>query len=48
MPWSYSYTYIGILCHDIYILTIPKVHMGLSDVITRLKRIQKCNSQAYS
>ncbi|KHG08259.1 Putative protease AXL1 [Gossypium arboreum] len=48
MPWSYSHTYIGILCHDICILTLPKVYTGFSDVITRLKRIQKCSSQAYS
>ena len=41
-------SYIRILCHDICILTIPKVHTGLSDVITRSKRIQKCSSQAYS
>ncbi|KHG20741.1 hypothetical protein F383_27935 [Gossypium arboreum] len=35
MPWSYSHTHIGILCHDICILAIPKVHTGLSDVISR-------------
>ncbi|KHF97275.1 hypothetical protein F383_35067 [Gossypium arboreum] len=26
-------SHIGILCHDICILTIPKVHTGLSDVL---------------
>ncbi|KHG07964.1 hypothetical protein F383_34782 [Gossypium arboreum] len=41
MPWSYSHTYIGILCHDIRILAIPKVQIGLSDVLARLKRIRK-------
>ncbi|KHG21227.1 hypothetical protein F383_08637 [Gossypium arboreum] len=35
MPWSYSHTYTGILCYDICILAIPKVHMGLLDAITR-------------
>ncbi|KHF97600.1 hypothetical protein F383_37117 [Gossypium arboreum] len=40
MPWSYSHTHIGILCHDICILTIPKVHTGLSDVVTQSKRIR--------
>ncbi|KHG19222.1 hypothetical protein F383_24288 [Gossypium arboreum] len=25
-------SHIGILCHDICILTIPKVHTGLSDM----------------
>ncbi|KHF97836.1 dna replication complex gins psf1 [Gossypium arboreum] len=34
MPWSYSYIYIEILCHDICILTIPKVHTGLLDVVS--------------
>ncbi|KHG03578.1 hypothetical protein F383_26878 [Gossypium arboreum] len=46
MPWSYSHTYIGILCHDICILVIPKVPTGLSDVVTRSKQIQKYSSQA--
>ncbi|KHG17829.1 hypothetical protein F383_21740 [Gossypium arboreum] len=37
ISWSYSHTYIGILCHDICILAIPKVHTRLSDVVTRSK-----------
>ncbi|KHF99542.1 hypothetical protein F383_38536 [Gossypium arboreum] len=45
MPWSYSYTYIGILCHDICILAIPKVHIGLSDVVTQSNRTRKISSQ---
>ncbi|KHG04786.1 Multifunctional CCA [Gossypium arboreum] len=27
-------SHIGILCHDICILAIPKVHTGLSDAVT--------------
>ncbi|KHG08844.1 Neural cadherin-1 [Gossypium arboreum] len=27
--WSYMKLHIGILCHDICILTIPMVHTGL-------------------
>ncbi|KHG16448.1 hypothetical protein F383_21490 [Gossypium arboreum] len=27
--WSYTTTHIGILCHDICILTIPMVHTGI-------------------
>ncbi|KHG07144.1 Envelope glycoprotein [Gossypium arboreum] len=46
MPWSYSHTYIGILCHDICVLTIPKVHTGLPDIVTRLKPIWKHSNQA--
>ncbi|KHG20445.1 hypothetical protein F383_24919 [Gossypium arboreum] len=41
MPWSYSHTYIKILCHDICILTIHKVHTGLLDVVTRSKQMRR-------
>ncbi|KHG29868.1 hypothetical protein F383_11008 [Gossypium arboreum] len=27
--WSYTITHIGILCHDICILTIPMVRTGI-------------------
>ncbi|KHF98440.1 hypothetical protein F383_37501 [Gossypium arboreum] len=37
MPWTYLHTYIEILCHEICILTIPKVHTGLPNVVTRSK-----------
>ncbi|KHF98891.1 putative 16 [Gossypium arboreum] len=36
-----------ILCHDIRILTIPKVRTRHSDVVTRSNRTRKLNSQAY-
>ncbi|KHF98075.1 Envelope glycoprotein [Gossypium arboreum] len=48
MPSSYLHTYIGILCHDICILTIPKVHTGLLDVVTRSKRMHEHGYQAYT
>ncbi|KHG17453.1 hypothetical protein F383_22627 [Gossypium arboreum] len=32
-------SHIRILCHDICILAIPKVHTGLSNIITRSKLI---------
>ncbi|KHG27566.1 Cysteine--tRNA ligase [Gossypium arboreum] len=41
-------SHIRILCHDICILVIPKVHTGLSDVISRSKRICKYSSLAYT
>ncbi|KHG18969.1 hypothetical protein F383_24207 [Gossypium arboreum] len=41
-------SHTGIICHDICILAIPKIHTGLSDVVIRSKRIQKYSSQAYS
>ncbi|KHG30075.1 hypothetical protein F383_02783 [Gossypium arboreum] len=34
-------SHIRILCHDIYILAIPKVHTGLSNVVTRSKQIAR-------
>ncbi|KHG18618.1 hypothetical protein F383_03983 [Gossypium arboreum] len=48
MPWSYSHTYTEILCHDICILTIPKVHTGLLYIVTRSKRILEHGYQAYT
>ncbi|KHG10079.1 Cysteine--tRNA ligase [Gossypium arboreum] len=39
-------SHIGILCHDICILAIPKVHTGLSYVVTQSKRIHKHSCQA--
>ncbi|KHF98449.1 Envelope glycoprotein [Gossypium arboreum] len=35
--WSYTKSHIGILCHDICILTIPMVCTVLSDVVTLSK-----------
>ncbi|KHG22177.1 hypothetical protein F383_06027 [Gossypium arboreum] len=32
--WSYTISHLGILCHDICILYIHVVRMGLSDVVT--------------
>ncbi|KHG22735.1 hypothetical protein F383_00850 [Gossypium arboreum] len=32
--WSYTKSHIRILCHDICILTILKVHTRLSDIVT--------------
>ncbi|KHG30600.1 hypothetical protein F383_13316 [Gossypium arboreum] len=41
-------SHIEIICHDTCILAIPKVHTGLSDVITRSKRICKYSSLEYT
>ncbi|KHG10238.1 Dihydrodipicolinate synthase [Gossypium arboreum] len=38
--WSYMKSHIGILCHDICILTIPMVRTGLLDVVTLSKLSQ--------
>ncbi|KHG28424.1 Type 4 prepilin-like proteins leader peptide-processing enzyme [Gossypium arboreum] len=37
-----------ILCHDICILAIPKVHTWLSDIVTRSNRTRKHSSQVYT
>ncbi|KHG26420.1 hypothetical protein F383_33049 [Gossypium arboreum] len=39
--WSYMKSHIKILCHDICILTIPKVHTGLSNIVTRSIQARK-------
>ncbi|KHG16305.1 hypothetical protein F383_08232 [Gossypium arboreum] len=41
-------TYHTMESYDICILAIPKVHTGLSNVVTRSKRIHKYFCQAYS
>ncbi|KHG23224.1 putative trna pseudouridine synthase b [Gossypium arboreum] len=48
MPWTYSHTYIRILCHDICILAIPKVHMGLLDVIAWSNQLGRYKTESGS
>ncbi|KHF99170.1 hypothetical protein F383_38186 [Gossypium arboreum] len=46
MTWSYMESHIRILCHDICILTIPKVRTVLSNVVTRSIQAHKYCSHA--